>query len=75
MNPQKVENTPIKRKRYLTGANVLAKPLAGLAKQSQILKINRSDPCIISPNITPKKKGNEIVAKSAGFASLYVGTP
>lgn len=37
--------------------------------------IMRIEPCPISPNITPKKKGKETEVRIEGFASLYVGTP
>jgi hypothetical protein len=33
-------------------------------------KINRINPWAISPNITPKKKGNVTVVKIDGFTSL-----
>ena len=32
--------------------------------------IKSKDPCMTSPNITPKKNGKEIAAKGAGLASL-----
>ena len=34
-----------------------------------------SDPCAISPNITPKRNGKVIVVKSEGLAYLYLATP
>jgi hypothetical protein len=33
------------------------------------------DPCPISPNIMPKKKGNVTIVITAGLASKYVGIP
>jgi hypothetical protein len=32
-------------------------------------KINKIPPCKISPNITPKRKGNVIIVKRPGFNS------
>jgi hypothetical protein len=32
---------------------------------------NRIKPCAISPNITPKRKGNVTVVNKAGLAYLY----
>lgn len=34
-----------------------------------------SEPCAISPNMTPKRKGKVIVVKNDGFAYLYLATP
>jgi hypothetical protein len=33
------------------------------------------DPWPMSPNIIPKKNGNDAMLMTAGFASLYVGVP
>ena len=71
MKPQYNEKNPIKRKKYLISA---AGPLGGTAHMYRE-KIVSNDPCIISPNMTPKKNGNETHANKAGFASLYVGVP
>ena len=60
------------KKRYLPGASIAANEL-GLdlfAQQSQIPNKKSIDPCMISPNITPKKNGNEIMLKTVGFTSL-----
>ena len=38
-------------------------------------KINRIEPCAISPNITPNKKGNVTVVNKEGLIYLYRGTP
>jgi hypothetical protein len=43
--------------------------------QIYIAKMRRIAPCITSPNITPKRNGKEITAKTAGLISLYVGVP
>jgi len=32
-------------------------------------------PCMISPNMTPKKNGNDINPKNEGLTSLYDGIP
>lgn len=42
----------------------------------QRYKANKSthNPCPISPNITPNKKGKVTIVKIAGLTSLYLGT-
>ena len=76
MNPQNKAKKPISRSRCLIGPIIWARvPSFLFEQQRQIPNIKRRDPCIISPNITPKKKGNEIIAKQAGFTSLQVGIP
>jgi hypothetical protein len=42
---------------------------------SQIAKAKTAPPCPISPNMTPKRKGNIAIAKRAGFISSYRGIP
>ena len=37
--------------------------------------IKRTNPCPMSPNITPNKNGKVTCAKRAGLTSLYSGTP
>jgi|LakMenEpi03Aug12_release.lakeMendotaPanAssembly.Ray.scaffolds.fasta_scaffold1882225_1 hypothetical protein len=67
---------PINKKIYLKDPIDSAKvPGALLEKQRYIAKTVNHAPCNKSPNITPKRKGNEIHAKIAGLTSLYVGIP
>ncbi len=37
--------------------------------------MNKINPCPISPNIIPNKKGNVIIVNNPGLISLYFGIP
>ena len=44
-------------------------------KHSMIPTDSSRRPCATSPNIRPNKKGNVTMVNTAGFSSLYFGTP
>ena len=71
INPQKIEkndiniNIPVK---FLTNYNFL--PAKNIKKNENAVN---KEPWPISPNITPKKNGKEIIVKTAGLISPYFG--
>jgi len=71
MKPQYSEKSPIKKNKYLTGAIAAARvPFSLFDAIRYAPKIVSKAPCMISPNMTPNKKGNETMAGTAGLNSL-----
>lgn len=71
MKPQKIEKNDINRKilvKFLINCNFL--PAKNIKKNEKAVN---KDPCPISPNITPKKNGKEIMVNTAGLISPYFG--
>ena len=63
----------MKRRRYLGTTNAANKESFGMLSAFQQIYIEntkRIEPCMMSPNITPKRKGKEITVKTAGLNSL-----
>jgi len=65
---------------YLIARSPFVKPVLYYLKVPSIKHkktptIRMMEPWPMSPNITPKRKGNVIDVKRAGLASLYPGTP
>jgi hypothetical protein len=61
MSPEKVANIPIRRMKYLSLEKKIKFGflLMRLSKQHRIMPAKKStDPCPMSPNITPNKNGN-----------------
>lgn len=68
----------MKRRRYLGTTNAAkyeSFSILSAFQQMYMEKMRRIAPCMISPNMTPKRNGNEITVKTAGLNSLYVGVP
>lgn len=76
MNPQNVEKKPINNRRYLIYPRAPITVPGFLSEKHRIVaNTKRINPCITSPNITPKRKGNVTMVKIAGLISLKAGTP
>jgi c-di-GMP-related signal transduction protein len=78
MNPIYVAKKPINKKQYLAyniglRDSIFSRKSLKMKKDKAIKNI--IEPCPISPNITPKKKGKLMQVNTAGLASLYEGTP
>ena len=76
-NPQKKASRPINKIKYLKSSNPLGTKFlrVELNKHKTVPTINRVAPWPISPNMIPNSNGNETTVKTAGFTSLYEGTP
>jgi hypothetical protein len=62
--------------RYLIDPKApIAVPGFLLEKQRTVENTMSIVPCMISPNITPNRKGKVTIVKIAGFISLYYGMP
>jgi hypothetical protein len=72
MKPQYVAKKPIKANRYRCGTNIAKgdddRLICGCLNTKYSPKQNSSNPCAMSPNITPNKKGNVTAVKMAGLA-------
>ena len=79
MSPQKKEKNPIKVIKYRAGINIEKRDVD--FSNVSFLKIRykpntkTNSPWPISPNMTPKRKGNVIIVNTLGLISLYLGIP
>jgi len=80
MNPIYIAKKPMRTNMYLTERSPFVNLLLYYLKVPSIKHrktptIRMIEPWPMSPNITPKKKGNVMEVNKAGLASLYDGTP
>lgn len=77
INPQQIAKNPIKAIKYLAERRPSrAVPFKDFEKKHRYNpNKNNTEPCAISPYITPNKNGNVIIVKMPGLISLYLGIP